>query len=352
MTKLEKIIFGILSDALSKGSSSQNLILSPSEWKELGEMAIRQGVGSLVWEQLKSGWNNMPEDIKSGWEAYADFSSRRFDAQLLALSHLSTVLENEGLRMMPLKGLGLALCYPRPELRECNDIDIYCFDDFDRVNSLLSEKGLCTEMKESEEKHVVFCFDGIEVENHRKFTTEYNKASILVGRILRELSAGDTQSFPELPGMIFPSPLCGALHLVFHTLSHLVWSELTLRQLCDIVLYFRKYSSQLDVRELQRILKDAGIDHSAAFLFDICEKYLGLTNYPALRGTADEKSEEIILNSIFKPIKSSADVADPLRKILIKLFTFRRRRVLHKIIYKEVFPASFLKSFSVFRKAE
>lgn len=62
-----------------------------------------------------------------------------------------------------LKGLGLSIYYPRPEHRECGDIDLW-LDNCDKGNRLIEELGI--KINYDSEKHAVFHYKGVMVENH------------------------------------------------------------------------------------------------------------------------------------------------------------------------------------------
>lgn len=51
-----------------------------------------------------------------------------------------------------MKGLGLSIYYPRPEHRECGDIDLW-LNDCDKGNRLIEELGI--KINHDSEKHAV-----------------------------------------------------------------------------------------------------------------------------------------------------------------------------------------------------
>jgi len=287
----------------------------------------------------------MPDDIKSQWQIYSNFSAKRFDAQLMALTQLSAILEAENVRMMVLKGIGLALCYPQPQLRECGDIDIFCYGDYDKVNEFVVSSGQDKNARETEEKHFGFEINGIEVENHRKFCTENNRANIFVGKVLMEMSAEEPSQDPRLPGILFPSIQMGALHLVVHTLSHLWWSGITLRHLCDVTAYFRRHKADINFAQLRSVLAEAGLEKSAALMLGLCNRHLGLDIDLSDWQQYEKDAAETVLHSIFHPFKNSCFTRDPFRKFYRKVVMHRFRKKLYRLVYGEKYPETFLGSF-------
>jgi len=348
MTLIESTLFAILRSALGIRKLASPVNLTAPQWKMLLAAALQQQVAALVFEVLNTNGSNMPDAIKSKWQKYSDFSARRFDAQLMALTQLSAILEAENVRMMVLKGMGLALCYPQPQLRECGDIDIFCYGDYDKVNEFVVSSGLDPKARETEEKHFGFEIGGIEVENHRKFCTDNNRANIYIGNVLMEMSADQPHSDPRLPGILFPSVQMGALHLVAHTLMHLWWSGITLRHLCDVTAYFRRHKAEIDFMQLRSVLAEAGLEKSAALLFDLCNRHLGLDLDLSEWQQYGEDAAETVLRSIFHPFKNSCFTRDPFRKFHRKVVMHRFRSRLYRLVYVEKYQETFLGSFVIF----
>jgi len=347
MNVIESTLFAILRSALGIRKFTSPVKLTARQWSMLFSTALQQKVASIVYDELNTAGSDIPEEIKSRWQEYSNFSAQRFDAQLMALTRLSAILEAENVRLMVLKGIGLALCYPEPQLRECGDIDIFCFGDYDKVNEFVLASGLDPEARETEEKHFGFEINGIEVENHRKFCTENNRANIHIGKVLMGMSADKPHSDPRLPDIVFPSIQMGALHLVVHTLVHLWWSGITLRHLCDVTMYFRRYKADIDFVQLRSVLTEAGVEKSAALLFELCNHFLGLELDLSDWQQYKKDAAETVLYSIFHPFKNSCFTRDPIRKFHRKVVMFSFRSKLYRLVYGEKYPHSFLGSFVI-----
>jgi len=348
MNAIESTLFAILRSALGMRKLTSPVSLAARQWETLFASALQQQVAAIAFDELCSCGSNMPEGIKSRWREYSDFSAKRFDAQLMALTRLSALLEAEGVRMMLLKGIGLAICYPQPQLRECGDIDIFCYGDYDKVNEFVVSSGLDPNASETEEKHFGFTIGGIEVENHRKFCTENNRANTCIGKVLMEMSAEEPSRDPRLPGILFPSIQMGALHLIVHTLSHLWWSGITLRHLCDVTMYFRCHKDNIDFMQLRSALAEAGMEKSASLLLDLCNRHLGLgLDLPDWQRYEKDAAQKV-LHSIFHPFNNSCFTRDPLRKFYRKVVMFRFRKKLYRLVYGEKYQETFLGSFVLF----
>jgi len=351
MNHTERLFFQLVRSAAGTARTESRVSLSARRWKQLFELSVSQNLAALVFGELSRTGNDMPEDTLRRWKEYAAFCTARFDAQLMALTHLSQFLESHGIRVMVLKGLGLALLYPQPQVRECSDVDIYCFGEYERVNSLLKQAGLIGELEEENGKHCSFSFDGVNIENHRHFSEYVNRANIMMGEKIMALSETDTRTDPRMPGIIFPGPMMGALHLAMHTLSHLAWSGITVRQLLDCGLFFSRYGDTLDRDAVIRLWEDAGTADAALSLFTLCEQLLGFEKGMTGAGQAKyRKNADTILKGILSPCRSSSEVRNPFTKFVLKYRQFRFRSIMHPIVYGEPFPDSFLDYFAFLKK--
>jgi len=349
MKKTEEVFLSVVRSAIGTETRKGPVDLSPNQWQELFELSVSQMLAAVVYGEISRLGSNIPESVGSEWKSHVDFCRAKFDAQLLALSHLAQVLEEHGISIMVLKGVGLSLLYPNPQDRECSDIDIYCFGAYDRVNELLKDKGLISGIEEENDKHCSFMFDGVNVENHRQFCEYINSANILTGEAIEALSEVEACTDPRLPGILFPNPEMGVRHLMMHTLSHLAWSGVSLRHLLDCGLNFRNHASDVRWTEVFKLWEDAGTADAARVIIGICKDTLGL-DVPELDVKWDRKDAGLVLDCTLHPFGRSAEVRDPLRKLCRKARQFRIRKKLHMLVYKEPFPDSFLMSFSVLKR--
>jgi len=351
MSPVEQLFFQLVKSAVGTGRMEGFVSLSAGQWKHLFDLSVSQSLAALVFGELSRTGNDMPDDVRRKWKDYAGYCTERFDAQLMALTHLSQFLEDHDARVMVLKGLGLALLYPEPQLRECSDVDIYCFGEYERANELLLQAGLIGGIEEENDKHCSFSFDGVNVENHRYFSEYVNRANVIMGKKISGLSKTDLLMDDRVPGIYFPGAMMGALHLTMHTLSHLAWSGITVRHLLDCALFFNRYKDAMDRESIIGIWKDAGIADAALSLFTLCENMLGIeTGFADAGHTRYQETAETILGGILNPFKSSSEVYDPFSKIVRKYRRFRFRSVMHPLVYGEPFPDSFWKSFAILKR--
>ncbi len=294
--------------------------LEPSGWNHLFLLAAQQGLLAIVWDALQKlmgeglsgqGFSGqglkgqglkgqgltdrnvtgqeetglgIPRALKIRWELSVRHIGEIHRRQRLVLKELAEVFAREGIRVMLLKGLGLAEMYPRPEHRESGDLDIYLFGDFEKGNKVIGDLGI--EVEYDGTKHSKFYYKGIPVENHRNFL---NVSYTRVDKILEEhlsqiLSESDNWKLlaEESKGaaVLVPPVDFHFLFLVRHTVTHFLSSGIVLRHLYDFGIFLSRYEDQIDFPRLEPVLKESGQFRLYVIFLNVAHIYLGM---PALK---------------------------------------------------------------------
>ena len=97
------------------------------DWHEIGLLAMEQNVGILVFEAALS----LPQHLRPPKEwikkAFSFIEHNRRTHMLLdrCVAESVSSLREEAIRAVLLKGQAYARAYPRPDMRQCGDIDLY-----------------------------------------------------------------------------------------------------------------------------------------------------------------------------------------------------------------------------------
>lgn len=308
---------------------------TPEDWEETKILARRGGVSALVFHAAMQ----LPEDLlpslqlKLRWALEAENTIERFLHQEKTAWKLSAFFHKAGIRMMILKGLGIARHYPQPELRECGDIDIWLFGQSEKGNRLIADSG--RDIDTSNPKHSVFSFDGVLIENHRTFLDE---TLYRVDRRLDNILAGILEeqacicSAEEAAEIYFPAADFNALFLIRHTAMHFT-DGISLRHVTDWAMFLYREADHIDRKKVNRILRREKLDKFAGILTAIACYYLGLSPEKAIIPCEPYREEAGKVLADMMREQSARKSRNPLSILAFKARHFTDTQWRYRIIY-------------------
>lgn len=325
----EEMLFALLRSALKATPANPALFadVPPSVWQDCHKLAVEQGVMALAWDGVQTLPADVqpPKALKLSWALAAESYEKRYRRYCHTLAELSDFYRTHGITTVQLKGVGLSTYYPVPSHREGGDIDIFTYSSDPQRRSdaeanrladrLMEEKGIAVDMEHSE-KHSVFYYKGIPVENHKTFiNVETYRVAVKMDRLLREL----LQPVPaELEGgctVLVPSAPFNTVFLAFHAAQHYA-RGLALHHLCDWACLLNRYGLHIP-----REVTDLRFRNMMLAMTRLCNLYLG-TSVPVRGG---EGLAEEILHEIIRPPYSPSVPAKTRWGILV----YKTRRMLH-----------------------
>lgn len=234
-----------------------------SDWSSLVRLAKHQSVLGVAARTLLSDRHaaqRIPNESRLKLKSF-------IVSNVLTSNHLEEVLVKVLTEMKAadvptvlLKGIGLAKCYPFPELRQCGDIDLYVAPEYvHKAHAVLSAfvSRIDDERYVDCGKHFTAMYDEIEIEIHRHISThvlrKYRKAfdSFAQSGLTRNLDAidvgGQTVRTPEVT--------FNSYYVFEHLFEHFLTSGVGLRQLCDWMLFLHVNKDRIDRSLLRDILE-------------------------------------------------------------------------------------------------
>lgn len=325
----ERMLFALLRSALNAVPVNTAVFsgVSSALWRECYKLAARQGVMALAWDGINALPDELqpPKALKLPWAMAVEKYENRYRTYCRTVAELSEYYAAHGIVTVQMKGVGLSAYYPVPAHREGGDIDIFTYSaDLSKLNDteanrladrLMEEKGIAVDFEHSE-KHSVFYYKGIPIENHKTFVnSEMYRVAVKTDRLLKELLAPVPVQLCGEHKILIPSPAFNTLFLAFHAAQHYA-RGLALHHLCDWACLLNKYGLHIpegvtDVRFRNMILA----------MTQLCNRCLGTS--VAVHG--GEKLAEEILREILRPPYSRKVPAQSKWGILI----YKTKRMLH-----------------------
>jgi len=285
LSKENSTLFSLLRHALWQNRDGEQIDfdLTTPEWQRLIENAASMGVLAVAFDALPKGeaLPGLSKELMIRWGLSVQRFEDRNRRQKVALRELIDTFRENQIEVLLLKGLGLAENYPFPAHRECGDLDIYLFGDYEKGNKIIEALGI--EVGKEGTKHSHFFFKGIPVENHLSFLdvdfTQTNKnLEAHLHRILKE-QGYETVVIDDFEVRI-PTPDFTALFLTRHDITHFLSSGLVLRHFCDMALFFSRNEGRINFEFFRKIITEEHQFNLFSSFTQLAHLYLGMPDIP------------------------------------------------------------------------
>ena len=233
--------------------SGQPIALSEAiDWQEIYTLAAQQGVLALALDAvaLLPAEYQPSKELKMRWIASTMAIERRYNHQRGVAATIAERFAQQGIRLYVLKGLALSGYYPRPEHRECGDLDCFLGCDYERGNLCAEELG--AKVTRDYYKHSHIHYNKLLIENHQ-FCVGIRGSRLLKAfeRHIEGVISHDAE-YIEGTQLIKPSADFNALFLTAHAMTHFLVEGIKLRHLCDWALFLRREQNNINWREFYR----------------------------------------------------------------------------------------------------
>lgn len=310
-----------------------------AQWQAIKALADEQGLTAVMLDGLE----RLPDSFRPSKEYLLEWIGevlqnyeQRYAQYEKAIGSLAKWHNENGLKMMLLKGYACSLDWPKPNHRPCGDIDIWQFGKQKDADELLAkDKGV--KIDGSHHHHTVFEWQGFTVENHYDFINIYaHKTGKEQEAIFKELGQ-DNSNHIELDGeMVYlPSFNLHALFLIRHLANHFVSMEITLRQVLDWAFFVEKHTNKIDWTWLVGLLEKYHLKDFYNCINAICVGDLGFNVNILPQVQFDPELKDRILEEIIHPTIPSERPSGLFSRIVWKWKRWRANEWKHHLVYDE-----------------
>ena len=287
-------------------------------WPRLIELATKQGLAALASDGLQVYYDTHPQ-VDAATQAVLDpLYAREFNIPRLqflgmpnhqrklyrqheqAVGNLARFYAQHDIPMMLLKGHGLSLNYPKPELRPCGDIDIYLFGKWREADRAIRQE-LGSEIVDGVGHHTSFDFQDEHVENHYNILNIYDARSNRKMEIEFKPMIWDMNHTMEIEGqtIYLPSPNFNALFLLRHASMHFAAEGISLRHVLDWAFFVERQGTQVDWSWLVERARHYNMHRFLSCIDQISVQYLGFSPsiFPVLE--SDTRLTEKVFHDCF-----------------------------------------------------
>ena len=336
MTKEQKAVLSLIR-AIVRGDQDVPPMMNVC-WAKVMEEATKQGVQGLCFDALEllSAEHRPEKEELMEWLGQMVCLERLYKGHRRAIDALASFYQQNGIRMMLLKGYGLSRYWPKPEYRPVGDMDIYLGGCWQQADRLVSER-LGIKVDDSHEHHTCFTFQGVNVENHYDIVnTKVNESSRELEALFKRIATFDRSLKMEKSEIFLPSPTLNAIFLIRHLGQHFAGAEATLRQLLDWGFFMQHEHEKVDWELVISTLKKVGIYRFFQQVNAICVDYLGFPEsaFPLIEREA--ALEERIFNDILSPeFSEEKPRGNTFQVICFKTRRFFANRWKRELVFRE-----------------
>ena len=276
--------------------------LTTEQWTELYQLSLRQGVCAMILDAIVANQITIPRPIKMRFISATDKIERKYKDKVNVAKKLEKIYSENNIKLMILKGIGLAQLYPVPKHRPCSDIDIWLFGKQSEADRILNEKYNIA-ISEAHHHHTVFHIDGVMVENHYDFIEQHSRSSkASIEQSLKELSVSEEHYTVEIDGTKFyiPAPNLNIYFLIMQAGAHFAAENISIRHLTDWALFLKSFGSQVDFKKILNLAENFGFRPFLECLNSMCISYLGMPKELAYCTLDDQKLVEKSVEDVLK----------------------------------------------------
>ncbi|MBO7263192.1 MAG: nucleotidyltransferase family protein [Alistipes sp.] len=292
---MRNVFFSLVKAAINDQKVTLN---SVPNWQKIYTISAQQGVLALVFDAVATlpVEQQPPKALKMQWIASIANIERRYNYQKDVAINLAEQFHKNSINTYVLKGFAIANYYPKPEHRECGDLDCFLGADYEKGNCIAEALG--AKVTREYYKHSIIYYNKLMVENHQ-FCIAI-RGSRTLKAFERHLETIISQGATMIDGshLIKPSADFNALFIITHALTHFLVEGIKLRHILDWALLLRSEQDNINWKEFYRWADRMHLTIFADAITAISIEHFGLqiTN-PAIH-TSSPYAERILRDTI------------------------------------------------------
>ena len=241
-------------------------------------LAKKHAVLSFLYDISNEAWMHQGKSFIQQESRQIVMQSYRL---LFLTKYVVSILKQNDISVIVLKGVATGSLYPVPEMRKSGDVDLLVPNDIPEavIRKVMLAAGFRLSEAQHANHHIAFVTEeGIHVEIHTMLAEPFaykkiNRAIAKHGTMCWEhLHVAEIMGV-ELP--ILDKPF-HAYELFLHMLQHFMYAGFGLKLLCDWVMIWRVNWSQEEKDLFNSLIEEAGLSGFTDAITAVCQKFLGL----------------------------------------------------------------------------
>ena len=235
------------------------------------EAGFRQDMAPLTFCAVKDlpGFKAHPRF--SEWQQRFLNDMMRSEIQLSEYRNLVDYLCENGVEILPLKGVEIKQLYPSPVLRVMSDVDLlYKGISSKQLSKLMTAFGYTEKSIETAHHDVYHKKPCMNIEMHRKLVDDDSPYTAC----LEHFSANKIPD-AHTPHLYHCRPEDLYIHVIVHAAKHLTSSGLGVRPLCDVYILNKAFAASWDETYIREMLNKADLNAFSDKMTGLAQKWFG-----------------------------------------------------------------------------
>ena len=309
MNKVCEILFYALRSALFGGEVDAEVYqnLSAEEWRQLFRLSAQQGVVAIVYDVVAQLPKELqpPRSTNIQWALSVEAIENRHELQRKTSALLANLWAEQGIKTIVMKGLAIGTHFPKPEHRECGDLD--CFltiggtssDGYEVANQVCEQIG--AKVSRDYYKDSTIKYRGLLVENHRFYLPVRGGRKVKeLERHLEKIALRGKISYVPDTKLIVPSADFNAIFLTMHGLNHFLSEGIKLRHILDWALLLKSEQHNINWKEFYYWADKMHMARFADALTAIAVEHFGLEITNPEIHTTSPYADRVLEDTLFK----------------------------------------------------
>ena len=347
MNQVSEILLASVRGALNGEAVSSGLLanLEPSQWLELVKLAQQHNVMPLVCDGLAGLRKELPAKVFARVAGLTVVAEDKYEARVNVIKTIASLMAENKIPLMVIKGYGVSLYYPQPNHRSFSDIDTYHFGQLEAADKVLKER-LGVDIDVDVHHHTTCVYKGVLIENHYDFiNVTQHRSCARYEKILKAEAAKETRLHKiDEQEIMLPSAMFNALFLMRHMALHYAAERVSVRHLCDWKQFVEAEGENVDWDRVNEVYAEYNMKRFADAITALCIDHLGMKRDVVPGVVRDAKLENRILNDILYAEFSEEKPEGFLRIVWWKTRRFFANRWKHKLVYNESWLWTFFQS--------
>ena len=278
-----------------------------------------------------------PREVLVPWLAECEKVRKWSQYQREVEREIIRVMGRHGVDTLVLKGSHVATYYPQPLLREYGDLDLYFYHRHAQADRIASQE-LGARVRTDAHHHSKYDYRGVTVESHYDFVNRHTPWS--------------NRRYEAMLKRLAPTATFEVLFLLRHMAGHFASSRITLRDLCDWYLTWRKKAGEIDLAEVERAVAQFQMRTFVTALGILVERHFGY-RIPIVRyALEDVVVERVERDIVYGSAGSQEHPVENLGRLTWKWRRYRANQWKYKLVYPSISGLAILVSSLVSHTAK